>query len=101
METLFHYKESILTRLNDTEPAGNFEESTEWIAQVRTIIKALTPSHFYKLSRHLIALACSPAPEGHDHWTLLSRQGRPLRRDYEYRREGTRNLFLTWEPLAG
>ena len=24
----------------------------------------------------------------------------PLRQDYEYRREGTRNLFLTCEPLA-
>ena len=23
-----------------------------------------------KLEAHLIALACSPAPEGHDHWTL-------------------------------
>ena len=136
---------------------------------------------------HLIALACSPAPEGHDHWTLrllagkvvelglassmshegvrkrfkktLSsrgqkkewcipkvsaefvanmedvldlygephdpqrpvvcfdetstqllaetrpplppRPGLPLRQDYEYRREGTRNLFLACEPLAG
>ena len=27
--------------------------------------------------------------------------GRPLRQDYEYRREGTRNRFLTGEPLAG
>ena len=26
---------------------------------------------------------------------------RPLRQDYEYRREGTRNLFLACEPLAG
>ena len=26
--------------------------------------------------------------------------GRPKREDYEYRREGTRNLFLTCEPLA-
>ena len=50
---------------------------------------------------HLIALACSPPPAGHAHWTLLPRQGRPLRRDYEYRRESTRNLFLTCEPLAG
>ena len=29
------------------------------------------------------------------------RPGRPLRQDYEYRREGTRNLFLACEPLAG
>ena len=27
--------------------------------------------------------------------------GRPMRQDYEYRREGTRNLFLACEPLAG
>ena len=136
---------------------------------------------------HLIALACSPAPEGHDHWNLrlladrmvelgvvesLSHEavrqhlkknllkpwqkkqwcipkvsadfvahmedvldlyaepydprrpvvcfdesstqllsdarpplpvkpGQPKRQDYEYRREGTRNLFLACEPLAG
>ena len=29
------------------------------------------------------------------------RPGLPLRQDYEYRREGTRNLFLACEPLAG
>ncbi len=29
------------------------------------------------------------------------RPGRPMRQDYEYRREGTRNLFLACEPLAG
>ena len=29
------------------------------------------------------------------------RTGIPLRQDYEYRREGVRNLFLTCEPLAG
>ena len=136
---------------------------------------------------HLIALACSPAPEGHEHWNLrlladrmvelgvveaLSHEsvrlhlkkntlkpwqkkqwcipevsgefgaamegvldlyaepydphrpvvcfdetsiqllsdarpphpappGGPRREDYEYRRQGTRNLFLTYEPLAG
>ena len=27
--------------------------------------------------------------------------GHPRREDYEYRREGTRNLFLACEPLAG
>ena len=33
--------------------------------------------------------------------SLPAEPGRPLRRDYEYRREGTRNLFLTCEPLVG
>ncbi len=33
--------------------------------------------------------------------SLPAEPGRPLRRDYEYRREGTRNLFLACEPLAG
>ena len=33
--------------------------------------------------------------------SLPAEPGRPLRQDYEYRREGTRNLFLVCEPLAG
>ena len=33
--------------------------------------------------------------------TLPAQPGRPRRQDYEYRRAGTRNLFLTCEPLAG
>ena len=32
---------------------------------------------------------------------LPLKPARPKRQDYEYRREGTRNLFLTCEPLAG
>ena len=32
---------------------------------------------------------------------LSAMPGRPRREDYEYRRQGTRNLFLACEPLAG
>ena len=32
---------------------------------------------------------------------LPAQPGRPRRQDYEYRRGGTRNLFLACEPLAG
>ena len=32
---------------------------------------------------------------------LPPQSGRPRRQDYEYRRAGTRNIFLTCEPLAG
>ena len=32
---------------------------------------------------------------------LTVRPGQPRRQDYEYRREGTRNLFLACEPLQG
>ena len=32
---------------------------------------------------------------------LPAQPGLPRRQDYEYRREGTRNLFLACEPLAG
>ena len=32
---------------------------------------------------------------------LHAQPGRPRRQDYEYRRGGTRNIFLTCEPLAG
>ena len=33
--------------------------------------------------------------------SLPPRPGIPLRQDYEYRREGVRNLFLTYEPQTG
>ncbi len=32
---------------------------------------------------------------------LPAQSGRPARQDHEYRREGTRNLFLACEPMAG
>ena len=32
---------------------------------------------------------------------LPAQPGRPRRQDYEYRRAGTRNIFLTCEPMAG
>ena len=31
-----------------------------------------------KIEAHLIALACSPAPEGHDHWTLRALAGKAV-----------------------
>ena len=47
---------------------------------------------FDETSTQLLAETRPPMPP---------RPGRPQRQDYEYHREGTRNLFLTCEPLAG
>ena len=47
---------------------------------------------FDETSTQLLAEARPPLP---------AQPGRPRRQDYEYRREGTRNLFLTCEPLRG
>ena len=47
---------------------------------------------FDETSTQLLAETRAPIPP---------RPGRPQRQDYEYRREGTRNLFLACEPLAG
>ena len=47
---------------------------------------------FDETSTQLLAETRPPMPP---------RPGLPLRQDYEYRREGTRNLFLACEPLAG
>ena len=47
---------------------------------------------FDETSTQLLADAREPVPTG---------PGRPKRQDYEYRREGTRNLFLACEPRAG
>ena len=47
---------------------------------------------FDETSTQLLACALPPIPAA---------PGQPRREDYEYRREGTRNLFLACEPLAG
>lgn len=47
---------------------------------------------FDETSTQLLAEARPPLP---------MKPGRVRRQDYEYRREGTRNLFLACEPLAG
>lgn len=47
---------------------------------------------FDETSTQLLAETRPPLPAG---------PGKVRRRDYEYRREGTRNLFLACEPLAG
>ena len=47
---------------------------------------------FDESSTQLLADTREPVPVG---------PGRPKRQDYEYRREGTRNLFLACEPRAG
>ena len=47
---------------------------------------------FDETSTQLLAEVRAPLPV---------QPGRPRRQDYEYRRGGTRNLFLTCEPLAG
>ena len=47
---------------------------------------------FDETSTQLLAETRPPMPP---------RPGLPMRQDYEYRREGTRNLFLACEPLAG
>ena len=47
---------------------------------------------FDETSTQMLANARPPIPAA---------PGQPRREDYEYRREGTRNLFLSCEPLAG
>ncbi len=47
---------------------------------------------FDETSTQLLADVRTPLP---------AQPGRPRRQDYAYRRAGTRNIFLTCEPLAG
>ena len=47
---------------------------------------------FDETSKQLVAEKQSPIP---------AKAGRRERFDYEYQRNGTRNLFMTCEPLAG
>jgi hypothetical protein len=47
---------------------------------------------FDELPYQLVAETCLPLP---------LQPGKPLRYDYEYRRNGTCNLFMLFQPLAG
>ena len=75
--------------------------SAEFVANLEDVLDLYEEPHdpqrpvvcFDETSTQLLA-ETRPPP-------LPPRPGRPLRQDYEYRREGTRNLFLACEPLAG
>ena len=72
----------------------------EFVANMEDVLDLYEEPHdpqrpvvcFDETSTQLLAETRPPLPP---------RPGRPLRQDYEYRREGTRNLFLACEPLAG
>ncbi len=74
--------------------------SAEFVANMEDVLDLYEEPHdpqrpvvcFDETSTQLLAETRPPLPP---------RPGRPLRQDYEYRREGTRNLFLACEPLAG
>ncbi len=74
--------------------------SAEFVANMEDVLDLYAEPHdpqrpvvcFDETSTQLLAETRPPLPP---------RPGRPLRQDYEYRREGTRNLFLACEPLAG
>ena len=74
--------------------------SAEFVAQMEDVLDLYAEPYdpqrpvvcFDETSTQLLAETRPPLPP---------EPGRPLRQDYEYRREGTRNLFLACEPLAG
>jgi len=74
--------------------------SAEFVAAMEDVLELYAEPYdpkrpvvcFDETSTQLLAEARPPLP---------ARPGRARRHDYEYRREGTRNLFLTCEPLRG
>ena len=73
--------------------------SAEFVARMEDVLDLYAEPYdpkrpvvcFDETSTQLLAETRAPMPP---------RPGIPLRQDYEYRREGVRNLFLTCEPLA-
>ena len=76
------------------------EVSAGFVAQMEDVLDLYAEPYdpqrpvvrFDETSTQLLADAHPPLP---------AKPGRPGREDYEYRRQGARNLFLTLEPLAG
>ena len=74
--------------------------SADFVANMEDVLDLYEEPHdperpvvcFDETSTQLLAETRPPLPP---------RPGGPRRQDYEYRREGTRNLFLACEPLAG
>ena len=74
--------------------------SAEFVARMEDVLDLYTEPYdpqrpvvcFDESSIQLLADVREPMP---------ARPGRPRREDCEYRREGTRNLFMICEPLAG
>ena len=80
--------------------------SAEFVAQMEDVLDLYAEPYdsqrpvvcFDETSSQLLAETrpALPARPG-----IPAQPGTPLRQDYEYRREGTRNLFMACEPLAG
>ena len=74
--------------------------SAEYVAHMENVLDLFAEPYdperpvvcFDKTSTQLMADITQPIP---------GRPGRTMRQDYEYLRAGTRNLYLTCEPLAG
>ena len=74
--------------------------SAEFVSNMEDVLDLYEEPHdpqrpvvcFDETSTQLLAETRPPMP---------AQPGRPMRQDYEYRREGTRNLFLACEPTAG
>ena len=74
--------------------------SAEFVARMEDVLDLYAEPYdperpvvrFDESSTQMLAHVREPIP---------ARPGRPQREDCEYRREGTRNLFMTCEPLAG
>ena len=74
--------------------------SADFLAHMEDVLDLFAEPHdpqrpvvcFDETSTQMLADARPPIPAA---------PGQPRREDYEYRREGTRNLFLACEPLAG
>ena len=74
--------------------------SADFVANMEEVLDLYAEPHdpqrpvvcFDETSTQMLSDARPPMP---------AQPGLPRRQDYEYRREGTRNLFLACEPLAG
>lgn len=76
------------------------EQNADFVAAMEDVLEVYRRP--YDPKRPVICLdETSKQLVGQTHNPIPAKPGQPAREDYEYRRNGTANLFMLFEPLAG
>lgn len=76
------------------------ENNSDFVAAMEDVLEVYRRP--YDAKRPVVCLdETSKQLDGETRTPLPAKRGQPAREDYEYKRNGTANLFMLFEPLAG